>query len=91
MNGGDFVTEFWLSEKLNQDEFVRTFESHFPGSQAKRKKVVPDARPGYRLFHLHIPIKCKDQLFPFLDQYAQEHGAVNEKEQAGVYPFNPLA
>ena len=86
-----WVTEFWLHKKLNRSEFETAFKAHFPGAETKRIDVVEDAKPGYWLYHLEIPLERKQELEPWLADYAKRHNAVNKQSLAGSYPFNPLA
>lgn len=85
------VTEFWLSHTFNSMEFEFTFEEKFPGGEAEHIPVVPDAKPGYALYHLHVPTERQHELEFFLAQYAREHGGRTLWKPADSYPFNPRA
>ena len=88
---GVLVTEFWLDQVLDRTEFETALAAYFPGGEAKRINVVEDANPGYWLYHLHTPHDRREELIPFLKQYAEKHQAVNEQKPADSYPFNPEA
>ncbi len=88
---GMFVTEFWLSDELNQQEFLSAFNTRFPGGWAELMPVIRYANPGYKLFYLDVPLAMQDDVKPFLDEYAQQHEAINHRGPSGGYPFNPGA
>ena len=88
MSFGIQTTEFWLDVALNRTKFVKAFEAHFQGGKAENLPVVPDAKPGYLLFHLHVPLKRKDELAPFLERYARVHSAENKWKPANSHPFS---
>lgn len=89
MSDGFHVTEFWFDMVLNRTEFMEAFENFFSGGKAENIPVVPDAQPGYLLFHLHVPLGREGELQKFLDDYADKHNAGNKWSQASSYPFNP--
>ena len=88
MGVGTWTTEFWLDKTLDRAKFVKGFKARFPGGEAENLAVVPDAKPGYLLFHLHVPSEGKDELVPFLEWYARAHSAENKWKPATGHPFN---
>lgn len=87
MSVGVLTTEFWLDTALDRAKFVKAFETNFQGGEAEELPVVPDAKPGYLLFHLHVPLERKGELVSFLERYALTNRAVNELKLADTHPF----
>ncbi|GEM_PF-3053167 len=88
MSIGRWTTEFWLDKSLDRAKFVKAFNTRFPGGEAEHQAVVSDAKPGYLLFHLHVPLEKKEKLVPFLEWYARAHSAENKWKPANGHPFN---
>jgi hypothetical protein len=87
MSRGDWITQFDLDHKMDSGLFELAFLKHFPGGRMEfiTDKIVP----GHTRYHLHIPTSRRDELFPWLEKYAQEHNADHKTKRATEYPFNP--
>jgi hypothetical protein len=88
---GICVTEFFLDDHLDPVEFELTFGVCFPGSQAKILNVPRDAKPGYLIYNLEMPMARKEELQPFLNEYARTHNADNKQHESSSFPFNSRA
>jgi len=86
---GTWVTEYWHPNKLNMEEFIRIFEAHFQGGKAEHKPLIDsvEEHPDCQLFHLEVPMERKEELFPFLERYAETRGMVLVKWAAANAPF----
>lgn len=87
----EYITEFHLGNDFSLADLDRALDARFPGSRVEFQNLVPDALPGYQLLYLHVSLKYKQEVMPFLREYASRLGADFEEKQNSNFPFNPLA
>lgn len=86
---GVLITQFDLDQALDLEAFRRAFVARFDGGRVDL--IADEVYPGHRRLHLVTLTADRAALFPWLDEYARTHDAINRQKPGDGFPFNPNA